>query len=116
MTRSKPVANNQGTAKPSTRTGRGSSPRPAASKPPAPGAPAPVVPTAPVELPPLGIAVASNWGWRIMATFTLVASGLCLTFFLDGKPVYGALWVIVTVAWGYFTNLLRLRHMEWDRS
>jgi hypothetical protein len=71
---------------------------------------------APVELPALGMAVASSWGWRIMAVFTMVAFGLCITFFLDGHTVFGALWVVITVAWGFFTNQLRLRHLAWDRS
>jgi hypothetical protein len=46
----------------------------------------------------------------------MVAFGLCITFFLDGHTVFGALWVVITVAWGFFTNQLRLRHLAWDRS
>ena len=49
-----------------------------------------------------------------MAVFTLVAFGLVITFFLDGKPVL-ALWVIIAGAWGFFTYKLRLRHLAWDR-
>jgi hypothetical protein len=80
----------------------------------------PVVPTAeparPVEMPALGMAVASPWGWRIMAVVTMVAAGLCITFFLDGHATFGALWVVVTAAWGFFTNKLRLLHLDWARS
>jgi hypothetical protein len=81
----------------------------------------PVAPTTeptggPTELPPLGMAVASPWGWRIMAVVTLVAVGLCITFFLDGHTVFGFLWVVIAVAWGFFTNQLRLRHLDFARS
>ena len=65
--------------------------------------------------PRLGIAVMSPWGWRILAVFTLVAAGLCLTFFLDGRAVYGALWVIVTGGWGTFAYRLWRSHLAWDR-
>jgi hypothetical protein len=68
------------------------------------------------ELPALGMAVASPWGWRIMAVVTLVAVGLCITFFLDGHTVFAFLWVVISVAWGYFTNQLRLRHLAFARS
>ncbi len=70
----------------------------------------------PMELPPLGMAVASPWGWRIMAVVTLVAIGLCITFFLDGHTVFGFLWVVIAVAWSFFTNQLRLRHLAFARS
>jgi hypothetical protein len=69
-----------------------------------------------MELPPLGMAVASPWGWRIMAVVTLVAIGLCITFFLDGHTVFGFLWVVIAVAWSFFTNQLRLRHLAFARS
>lgn len=69
-----------------------------------------------MELPALGMAVASSWGWRILAVFTMVAFGLCLTFFLDGRTVFGVLWVVVTAAWGVFTYKLRLRHLAWAES
>lgn len=65
--------------------------------------------------PLLGIAVMSPWGWRILAVFTLVALGLCLTFFLDGHAVYGALWVIVAAGWATFTYRLWRSHLAWDR-
>jgi len=67
-------------------------------------------------MPALGMAVASPWGWRIMAVVTMVAAGLCITFFLDGHATFGALWVVVTAAWGFFTNKLRLLHLDWARS
>ncbi len=114
MTRSKSGAARRGTARPpvswgaGARSARGTSPVPAAE------APEPAAP--PVELPPLGMAVASSWGWRIMAVVTMVALGLCITFFLDGHTVFGALWVVITVAWAFFTNKLRLLHLAWDRS
>ena len=70
----------------------------------------------PVEMPPLGMAVASSWGWRIMAVFSLVALGLVVTFFFDGKTVFAILWIVVTAAWAFFTYQLRLRHLAWDKS
>ncbi len=61
----------------------------------------------PVDMPALGMAVMSPWGWRILAVVTMVAAGLCITFFLDGHTVFGAVWVVITAAWGFFTNKLR---------
>jgi len=51
-----------------------------------------------------------------MAVVTMVAFGLCITFFLDGHTVFGVLWVVIAVAWAFFTNKLRLLHLAWDRS
>lgn len=70
----------------------------------------------PAGLPVLGIAVMSPWGWRILAVFTMVALGLCLTFFIDGKTVFGALWVVVSVAWGGFSYRLWRQHLDWDST
>ncbi len=53
----------------------------------------------------------SPWGWRILAVFSLVALGLCVTFFLDGHTGYGTAWGVITVAWGTFTGLLWRRHL-----
>ena len=68
------------------------------------------------ELPALGIAVMSPWGWRVLALFTMVALGLCLTFFIDGKSIFGALWVVVSVAWGGFSFRLWRQHLKWDST
>jgi hypothetical protein len=67
-------------------------------------------------LPALGIAVMSPWGWRVLALFTMVALGLCLTFFIDGKSVFGGLWVVVSVAWGGFSLRLWRQHLKWDST
>jgi hypothetical protein len=64
--------------------------------------------------PALGIVVMSPWGWRILAVFTMVALGLCITFFLDGHTVFGALWVVVAVGWGFFAHRLWRLHLDWD--
>jgi hypothetical protein len=45
----------------------------------------------------------------------MVAVGLCLTFFLDGKAVYGALWAMVAGCWAAFTLKLWRLHLAWDR-
>ena len=112
MTRSKNRATKRAPYRPSAAVSRGAGP--AAGRRSLPVAPAPE--PSPVELPALGMAVASPWGWRIMAVVTMVALGLCITFFLDGHTVFGAVWVVITVAWGFFTNQLRLRHLAWARS
>jgi hypothetical protein len=70
----------------------------------------------PAELPALGMMVASPWGWRILAVFTLVAFGLCFTFFLDDHTVFGVLWLVVTGGWGLFAYKLRFRHLAWAQS
>jgi hypothetical protein len=67
-------------------------------------------------LPALGIAVMSPWGWRILAVFAMVALGLCITFFLDGKVLFGVLWAIVALAWGGFSLGLWRQHLAWDRA
>jgi hypothetical protein len=66
------------------------------------------------EVPALGIAVMSSWGWRILAVFAMVAVGLCVTFFLDGHTVFGFLWLVIAAAWGGFSYRLRKLHLEWD--
>jgi len=66
--------------------------------------------------PALGIAVMSPWGWRLLAVFTMLALGLCMTFFLDAKPLFGALWLLVTAAWGGFSYMLWRRHLAWDQE
>lgn len=58
----------------------------------------------------------SPWGWRLLAVFAMVALGLCLTFFLDGKSVFGALWTVVALAWGGFSLKLWRQHLAWDRA
>ena len=67
-------------------------------------------------LPALGIAVMSPWGWRILAVFTMVALGLCITFFIDGKTVFGTLWVVVSLAWAAFSYRLWRQHLDWDST
>ena len=66
------------------------------------------------DLPALGIVVMSSWGWRILAVATMMAVGLCVTFFLDGHSAFGALWAFVAVAWGLFTFRLWRMHLAWD--
>jgi hypothetical protein len=68
------------------------------------------------DMPALGIVVMSPWGWRILTVFTLVALGLCITFFLDGKTVFGALWVVIAAAWGWFSHKLWRLHLDWDAA
>ena len=65
-------------------------------------------------LPALGVAVMSPWGWRILAVFAMVATGLCLTFFVDGKTMFASLWVVVSLAWGGFSFKLWREHLSWD--
>ncbi len=55
--------------------------------------------------------VTSPWGWRILAFFTLVALGLCITFFSDGHAAYGAAWAVIALAWGTFTVILWRHHL-----
>jgi hypothetical protein len=66
------------------------------------------------DVPALGIAVMSPWGWRILAVFTMVALGLCITFFLDGHTVFGVLWVVIALGWGGFSFRLWRLHLAWD--
>ena len=66
------------------------------------------------DVPALGIVVMSPWGWRILAVFTMVALGLCVTFFLDGHTVFGVLWIVVAAGWGGFSYRLRRLHLDWD--
>jgi len=67
-------------------------------------------------LPVLGIAVMSPWGWRILAVFAMVATGLCLTFFIDGKTLFASLWVVVSLTWGGFSFKLWRQHLDWDKA
>jgi hypothetical protein len=67
------------------------------------------------DVPALGIAVMSPWGWRILAVFTMVALGLCITFFLDGKTVFAALWVVIAAGWAGFSYRLWRLHLDWDK-
>lgn len=67
-------------------------------------------------LPALGIAVMSPWGWRILAVFAMVAVGLCLTFFIDGKTLFASLWVVVSLTWSGFSLKLWRQHLDWDRA
>lgn len=69
-----------------------------------------------VEPPPLGVAVMSPWGWRILAVFALVALGLTITFTLDGHTGFAVIWFIITAAWGFFSVVLWRRHLAWDLS
>jgi hypothetical protein len=66
------------------------------------------------EPPLLGLAVMSNWGWRIMAVFAMIALGLSITFLTDGHTVIGAFWVFITAAWSFFTIKLWRMHLAWD--
>jgi hypothetical protein len=66
------------------------------------------------DVPALGIAVMSPWGWRILAVFAMVALGLCITFLLDGRTVFGILWIVIAAGWGGFSYRLRKLHLEWD--
>ncbi len=56
----------------------------------------------------------SPWGWRIMAVFAMLAVGLCLTFFLDARTVFGGLWAVVGAAWSAFAWKLWRMHLDWD--
>lgn len=116
MTRSKNRSARRATTRPSAGAGRGTGPRDVPGNGLLPGTATSEPARDPEELPALGMAVASPWGWRIMAVVTMVALGLCITFFLDGHTVFGFLWVVITVAWGFFANQLRLRHLAWARS
>jgi hypothetical protein len=70
----------------------------------------------PAEPPALGIAVMSPWGWRILTVFAMVALGLCLTFFIDAKTTFGALWAVVALGWGGFSLKLWRDHLAWDKA
>ncbi len=114
MARGKYEARKLGTISPSAEVGRGVGSLTAAGSPPLPAAP-----TAPSagrqrEVPALGIAVMSPWGWRILTVFTMLAVGLSVTFFLDGHTVFGGLWVAIAAGWGGFSYRLRRLHLAWD--
>ena len=115
MARANMRQKNVGPATPSVEVGGGVGPRFGSEQ--APCCPlSPLVPSRPARrgLPPLGIVVMSTWGWRILAVFAMVAFGLCITFFLDGHTIFGALWLFIAASWGWFTYKLRLRHLAWD--
>lgn len=42
----------------------------------------------------------SVWVWRAFALLALVALGLALSFFVADRPLYGAAWLVITLAWG----------------
>ena len=72
--------------------------------------------TGPAEVPMLGVAVMSSWGWRIMAVFAMVGAGVCLTFYLDGNTVFAGLWTVIALAWSAFAAFLWRKHLAWDRG
>jgi hypothetical protein len=114
MARGKNAAKKRGTGHSLVEIDRGVSPRSAVSGSLLPAVPNSSQAGSQAQPPPLGIVVMSNWGWRILAVFAMVAFGLCLTFSLDGHTVFGALWLFITASWGWFTYKLRLRHLAWD--
>jgi hypothetical protein len=67
------------------------------------------------EAPLLGAAVMSPWGWRVMAVFAMVGTGVCLTFYLDSRLLFGAMWTIIAGAWSAFAVFLWRKHLAWDR-
>lgn len=75
----------------------------------------PVSPNASGSAEPLAThpIVTTAWGWRIGAVAVMVAFGLCLTFLLDGKTVFGLLWALITLAWGFFVFKLYRRHNDY---
>jgi hypothetical protein len=115
MARGKYVTKKAGTLSPSAGVGGGVGPSTAVSS-----STTPLVASSSrsagskAELPALGIIVMSPWGWRILTVFTLVALGLCVTFFLDGHTVFGALWIAIAAAWGFFSHRLWRMHLAWD--
>jgi hypothetical protein len=113
MARGKYEARKAGTVPPSAGVGRGVGSLTAAGSPRLPAAPS--SPSAGRrDMPALGIAVMSPWGWRILTVFTMLAVGLSITFFLDGHTVFGMLWVVVAAGWGGFAYKLRRLHLAWD--
>ena len=114
MARGKYEAKKQGTASPSVWVSGGVGSPTALGNAPVPAAAATRSAGQRPDVPALGIAVMSPWGWRILAVFTMVALGLCITFFLDGKTVFGALWVVIAAGWGGFSYRLWRLHLGWD--
>ncbi|HET9058795.1 MAG TPA: hypothetical protein VFN61_02655 [Acidimicrobiales bacterium] len=68
------------------------------------------------DAPVLGAAVMSPWGWRVMAVFAMVGIGVCLTCYLDGKLLFGALWTVIAGAWSVFSAFLWRKHLAWDKQ
>jgi hypothetical protein len=118
MARGKYEAKKPGTSSPSAEVsgGVGSPVATAVSSAPAPAVPSSRRAGDRPDVPALGIAVMSQWGWRILAVFAMVAFGLCITFFLDGHTVFGALWVVVALGWGGFSFRLWRLHLDWDAA
>ena len=114
MARGKYVAKKLGTSPPAAEVSSGVGSPSAVGSPAVPAASSSGRAGGLAEPPALGIAVMSPWGWRILAVFTMVAVGLCITFFLDGKTVFGVLWVVVAGGWGTFAYVLWHRHLAWD--
>jgi hypothetical protein len=116
MARGKYETRKLGTSSPSAAVGRGVGPPVAVGTSTVPAARSSRSAGRTVDVPALGIAVMSPWGWRILAVFTMVALGLCVTFFLDGHTVFGVLWVVVAAGWAGFSYRLRRLHLEWDAA
>jgi hypothetical protein len=114
MARGKYEAKKSGTSSPSAVVDRGVGSPSAVGSAPVPAAVSSRRADRRPDVPALGIAVMSPWGWRILAVFTMVALGLCITFFLDGKTVFGALWVVIAAGWGGFSYRLWRLHLDWD--
>jgi hypothetical protein len=64
----------------------------------------------------MGTVTISPWGWRILAVFSMVALGLCITFIGDGHAGYATAWGAITVAWGTITVMLWRRHLAEDKA
>ena len=70
----------------------------------------------PSEPPALPAFFVSRWGWRTLAVLSMVALGLCITFFGDGHSGYGVVWAIITLGWGALTLMLWRRHLAEDAA
>jgi hypothetical protein len=114
MARGKYEARKLGTSPPSAAVSRGVGSPAAVGSSPVPAARSSRSAGRRPDVPALGIAVMSPWGWRILAVFAMVALGLCVTFFLDGHTVFGALWIVIAVGWGGFSFRLWRMHLAWD--
>jgi hypothetical protein len=114
MAKGKYVAKRAGTMSPSAGAGGGAAPAAVSSATSPLAASSSRSAGTKAELPALGIAVMSPWGWRILTVFTMVALGLCVTFFLDGHTVFGAVWVVIAGGWGVFSYRLWRMHLAWD--
>lgn len=118
MARSKSRSAKRGTRRPSDGLSRATGPRDAKTKPVQPSLPVPSSAVASGRVEPLAEhpVVTTAMGWRIMAFIVLVFFGLTITFLMDAKFVYGALWAVVTAGWGFFTVKLYRRHNEFVNS